>query len=210
MPDLSILIPHKHEPENDKALQIALACIVANTRCDFELLIDTTTPCDPYVALNAMARAARSPWLFFSNSDIFPAPSWDEHLLIKARRGALVTATLVEPGAIGVHEQNIHRKFGMTPDTFQRPAFEAFAESKPELPAGDGFYYYLMVHRSDFLDFGGFDTSLGPFPTPLDIFFWEKWLKAGKLIKRSAALVYHLQNYSNSEEQIKAVRHASE
>jgi hypothetical protein len=207
MPVLSIIIPHKHEPRNDKALQIALSCIVANTRNDYELILDTTTPGDPYVLFNDMAKRATGEWVLFGNSDLFLAPNWDVELLKQADRDTMVSVTLVEPGAIGVHIENIHRNFGMTPETFQREAFEAFATSDPELPAGDGFYFYALRHRQTFLDRGGFDTSLGKFPIPVDIAYHERWLKDGKRIVRGRGMAYHLQNYSNPVEQEKAVRH---
>lgn len=206
MPNLSILIPHKHDPVNDKALAIALSCIAANTRHDYELMIDTTTPGDPYVILNDMARRASSDWLFFGNSDLFPAPGWDVPLLAAAQRGTIVNATLVECGAIGVHNQNIHRNFGMTPDTFDRAGFEAWAATNPELPLGDGFVFYALLNRLDFLEEGGFDTANGAFPDPLDSMFWARWQASGKRIIRANALLYHLQNYSNPLEQEKAVR----
>lgn len=206
MPALSIIIPHKHQPANDKALSIALSCIVDNTRSDYELLIDTTTPGDPYVLMNDMAKRASGEWVVFGNSDLFVAPDWDTDLLQRADRDTMVSLTLVEPGAIGVHEENIHRDFGMTPQTFQREAFEAYAATSPELPAGNGFYFYALRHRLTFLERGGFDTSLGLFPTPVDIAYHEAWLRDGKQIVRGAGLAYHLQNYSNPVEQAKAVR----
>jgi hypothetical protein len=208
MPKLTVLIPHKHDPENDKALAIALACLATNTRADFELLVDTTTPADPYVVLNRMAAAAHGEYLFFSNSDIFVAPGWDIDLLAKAQQNTMVTATLVEPGAIGLFPGNMRRDFGMTPDTFRRADWEHWAAVPDgDLPDGEGFYYYALIHREMFLARGAFDTRLGTFPTPLDIHFWDAWKADGLPIVRSAALVYHLQNYSNPEEQSKAVRH---
>jgi hypothetical protein len=206
MTTISVLIPHKRDPENDKALDIALAMYAANTVGHIELMVDDTTPADPYVLLNDMARRTEGEYLFFGNSDLFPGPGWDTALLECAAPDTMTTATLVEPGAIGVHIMNIHRNFGMTPDQFDRAAFEGFAASTPELPAGDGFFYYLLMRRADFLDFGAFDLTRGLFPEPLDIYFWERWLTAGKRIVRSAALFYHLQNFSNPAEQQKAVR----
>lgn len=207
MPKLSIVIPHKHEPENDKALAQALVCIVQNTRSDYELLVDTTTPADPYVVLNSLVARASGEYIFFSNSDIFVAPGWDTPMLAAAAPDTIVNATLVEPGAIGVHQGNIHRDFGMTPETFKRREFEAFCATNPQPPNNAGFYYYAVIHRQAFLDFGSFDTTRGEFPTPLDIFFWTDWEKAGKKIIRGLGLIYHLQRYSLKEEQDKPVRY---
>jgi hypothetical protein len=207
MSQISILLPHKHDPENDKALMIAVASIIANTRCDYELLIDTTTPAEVYTVVNALARAARSEWLFFTNSDIFVAPNWDTVLLQYAQRGVMVKPTLVEPGAIGVHHENIWANFGMTPETFRQSSFEAFCATMPPVPGVEGFYYYALINREEFLARGLFDLTRGAFPTPLDIFFDDAWKKDGNSIIHVQSYMYHLQNYSNPAEQEKAVRH---
>lgn len=210
MTQISVLIPHKRDPENDKALAIAVSMYAANTTVDMELIVDDTTPADPYVLLNDMARRAKSEWLFFGNSDLFPATGWDTALLALAEPATIVNATLVECGAIGVHEGNIHRNFGMTPDKFDRAAFEAYAASNPEPPANDGFTFYALLHRQAFLDAGGFDLSRGSFPDqPLDLYFWAAWRSAGRPIVRARAYFAHLQNFSNPLEQQKPVRHAS-
>lgn len=205
---LSILIPHKHTPENDKALAIALSCLALNTRADFELLIDTQTPADPYRVINGLAAKARGEYIFLSNSDIFVSPGWDIDLLEHAATNVIVNATLVEPGAIGVFDGNMHHNFGMTPDTFRRAEFEAWATTPQQIPSSEGFVYYALLHRETFLSRGGFDTSRGVFPEPLDSYYWQSWKDDGLRIVRAYSLIYHLQNYSNEEEQIKAVRHA--
>lgn len=207
MPSFSILIPHKRDPENDKALRIALDCIAANTLNDYELMVDTTTPADPYVCINSMAERAASDYIFLSNSDIFVSPNWDVDLLAKANPTTIVNATLVEPGAIGVHEANIHRSFGMRPETFDRIAFEQYVASNPELPAGNGFVYYALIHREMFLGKGGFDLSRGHFPEPLDRYFFDQWESDGLDIVRARSYIFHLQNWSNPLEQQKSVRH---
>lgn len=208
MSQISILLPHKHDPENDKALMIAIASIIANTRCDYELLVDTTTPAEVYTVVNQLAQSANSEWLFFTNSDIFVAPHWDEVLLHYARPDLMVKPTLVEPGAIGVHHANIWANFGMTPETFRQSEFEAFCATNPPIPSLEGFYYYALINREEFLKRGAFDLTRGAFPTPLDIFFDDAWKKEGNSILQVPAYVYHLQNYSNPAEQVKAVRHA--
>lgn len=208
MSEISIIIPHKHTPLNDKALYIAVASIIANTKCDYELLIDTTTPDEVYKVVNRLAFTAHSEWIFCSNSDIFVAPHWDEVLLRHASRGVMVKPTVIEPGAIGVFEQNIQADFGMTPDTFRQHDFEAFCATNPSVPGADGFYYYGLINREEFIERGGFDTSRGGFPTPLDIFFDDAWKADGLEILHVPSYVYHLQNWSNPVEQEKAVRYA--
>ena len=208
MSEISIIIPHRHTPPNDKALYIAVASIIANTKCDYELLIDTTTPGDPYEVCNALATGARSEWLFFSNSDVFVAPHWDEVLLRHRSPDVMVKPTVIEPGAIGVHHENIHANFGMTPETFRQKDFEAFCATNPAVPGPDGFYFYGLLHRETFIRRGMFDTARGKFPTPLDIFFDDDWKASGRNILHVQSYVYHLQNWSNPVEQDKAVRYA--
>lgn len=208
MPSFSILIPHKRDPENDKALRVALDCIAANTINDYELIVDTTTPADPYVCINSMAERATSKYIVLLNSDTFPAPAWDRDLLDLARHDTIVNLTLVEPGAIGVFDGNFTRNYGMLPETFDRAAFETFAAAPDgSYPSGNGFVFYGLLPRERFLLRGGFDTSLGGFPLDLDRKFWDAWARDGLPIVRSQGLVYHLQAYSSKSEQDKAVRH---
>lgn len=211
MPSFSILIPHKRNPENDKALAIAMACIAENTRHDYQLIVDSTTPADPYVVLNDLALRASGEYLCFLNSDTFVAPAWDIDMLAQARGDTIVNLTLVEPGAIGVYEGNFTRDYGMTPETFDRAAFEAFAAAPDgAYPSGNGFVFYGLVPRRRFLMRGRFDTSLGRFPLDLDRKFWEAWERDGLPIVRSTGLIYHLQRYSDHDEQTKPVRHGGE
>lgn len=208
MAEISILIPHKHDRENDKALKIALECIIDNTDHDYEILIDATTPGEPYTLINRMAQQASAPWLVFSNSDVFFGPHWDTPMLQAADNDMIVTGILVEAGAIGVADQNIRANFGMTPDFFHRQAFEQFCAVANYPLIGDGWYFPCLINRARFLDMGGFDTTKGAFPfVPLDILFWEKWRAAGNRVRRVQSYAYHLQNYSNPAEQTKAVRH---
>lgn len=206
MSQISILLPHKHDPENDKALMIAIASIIANTRCDYELLVDTTTPADPYDVVNALAMSAQSEYLFFTNSDIFVAPNWDTVLLNHAAPDVMVKPCLIEPGAIGVHHANIMANFGMTPESFRQDEFEAFCATNPSVPDTEGFYYYALMHRETFLRRGQFDRTQGAFPTPLDIIFERDWRASGRQVLHVQSYMYHLQNYSNPAEQEKAVR----
>lgn len=204
---IAILIAHKHEPENDKALDIALACIVRNTRTDYQLLVDTKTPDCPYRVWNRLARSTDAEWLLFTNSDVFMAPGWDVPMLDIAQPDTIVTGVVVEPGAIGVNERNIDKSFGMTPESFDRKAFEEWITTEPGgVPGGIGWFMPSLHHRETFLRIGGFDTSLGVFPEPLDEEHWNRWKASGRRIERVMSYSYHLQNWSNPVEQSKEVR----
>lgn len=204
---LSILIPHKRNPVNDRALSIALSCIVDNTDVDYELIVDTETPADPYALLNSMATRARGEYLFFGNSDLFLAPNWAASMLEAAQPDWIITGILVECGAIGVHENNHPHNFGMLPESFDRTGFEKWCKQSPEYPQGEGWYFPSLHHRATFLEFGGFDTDLGQFPDPLDAIYWDRWRGSGRHVHRVSSFAYHLQNLSNETEQLKAVRH---
>lgn len=212
MAEIAILIPHKHSPENDKALAVALDCIVRNTGVDYELLIDATTPACPYAVINRLALCTTAEYIVPTNSDVFFAPGWVEPMLTAAAPDAIVTGILVEPGAIGVNVLNHQRDFGMTPERFDRDGFEQWVaeqleSEQPEVPSGEGWYFPSMLHRATFNARGGFDLARGTFPEPLDKHYWHGWRKSGGKVVRTVSYAYHLQNYSNEVEQVKAVRH---
>lgn len=205
MADLSICIAHKHTARNDAALKVALNCIVDNSLFAYELVVDATTPSDPYGIYNKLVKQATTPWCVLTNSDVFFAPKWDYAFLENAEERTILAGILVECGAVGVAYGNLKENFGMTPETFDRESFEAWAEDC-HFPDGTGWYMPCLMPREKFLDLGGFDTS-GVFEEdPVDKWFWEAWQTSGGLLKRVHSVAYHLQNWSNSEEQEKDVR----
>lgn len=207
MPDISILLAHKHEKANDAALKVAVETIIDNTVSDFELLIDTTTPANVYEVYNSLASRASASWLVFTNTDVFFAPSWDTVMLEAKDPNAIVTGVIVECGAIGVATANVHKDFGMRPETFRRGEFEEWVAREQPLPAGDGWYFPSLHNTLMFMNQGGFDLTKGAFPTePLDIFYWNHWRETGHYIRHVRSYCYHLQHYCAEEEQTKAVR----
>lgn len=208
-PAVSILIPHLRNPANDAALRVALECLLSNTGVPFELIINTVRG-DIYTICNAMAAQASAKWIVFSNSDVFFAPKWVEPMLEAAQPNRIVSSVVVECGAVGVHAANVCRNFGMLPQTFDRTAFEQWCAELHDVPSGDGWYFPSLHSRKAFLDFGGFDTSAGGFPThSLDSQYWDRWRASGREVHRVMSFSYHLQCFSNEVEQSKAVRHAS-
>jgi len=214
VPLVSLLLPHLREPENDKALRIALDCIVANTGLNYELMVEAVAERrDIYRVLNHMAQRANSPWIIPMNSDVFVAPGWLEPIYEERHLNVIVSPCMVEPGAIGVNERNIEKNFGMTPDSFRRAEFEAWVAAGGHwsinwLEGHWNWFFPSLIPRYTFLTkLYGFDVSKGAFPDPLDIEFWNRWEANGGTFKRVHSFVYHLQQWSFKEEQQKAVRY---
>lgn len=206
----TVLIPHLRNPGNDRALELAVSCLLANTEHDFHLLIDAVHGGNLFQTVNRMFRRAATDCVVFWNSDMFAAPGWDTPMLDlwrPDRYTTIVTNVVVEPRAIGVHPENYERDFGRRPETFQREAFEAWATSSAAVvPDGVGWKTPYMMSRSAFLSRGGFietpieDTDADGF-TGADVLFWNAWLADGNEIVRAKSFVYHLQRWSMVHEQ---------
>lgn len=214
-PVVSVLLAHKRERENDKAVQIALSTLVDNTDVDYEILMRSVAEYqDCYAVYNEMAEYAKGEWLVFHNSDTFVAPRWASEMLKAATPDAIVGCVLVECGAIGTARQNVNMDFGRTPDTFQREAFERWAAAQyPQTFQNPGYgdtaadragiwYWPCMQQRQAFLDSGKYGMAQG-WPYPNDIEYFNKWVAGGKRLVKAPGYIYHLQKYSDSDEQTK-------
>jgi len=200
MPDISILIPHMPRPSNDKALDLALASIRRYTSLEYELIIDTTVPGDPYAIWNKMSWQARGRTLVFTNSDVVFAPNWDD-LVINCPPNTIVTGYIVEPGNIGVAPVNIARDFGKHPDNFREADFQHFVEKHqaPEQKEEKGWYMPCAMDKLWFQSTDQFSTE-EPFPAPNDIKFWNYCEKdLGTKFLRVRSYSYHFQNQSGRE-----------
>jgi len=201
MPDLSILLPHKPGLSNDKALKLAIDSIIKYTPVySYELLIDNTTPGDPYQIWNEMAKMARGEILVFTNSDVIFAPGWDMMALYTVPN-VIVTGYIVEPGNIGVAPVNITRDFGKHPDNFRESEFHTFINKHGalEVKTERGWYMPCTMQREWFLTTGGFPTDK-PFPEPNDIRFWDYCRDTlGTEFKRVRSYSYHFQAQSTRE-----------
>jgi hypothetical protein len=216
-PVISVLLAHKRERENDKALKIALATLVDNTDVDYEILIRSVAEYqDCYAVYNEMAQYAKGGWLVFHNSDTFVAPRWASEMLKVAAPDAIVGCVLVECGAIGTGRQNVNVDFGRTPDTFNRAGFEQWAAIQyPRTYQNQGYgdtaadkagiwYWPCLQNRQAFLDSGMYGTAQG-WPYPNDIEYFNKWASEDKRLVKAPAYIYHLQAYSVKEEQEKRI-----
>lgn len=198
-PVLSIVIPHKPTPMNDKALMLNIGMLLANTLNPYELIIETTVPKCPYVIWNEISHIARADILVFTNSDVLMAKEWDK-VIPHIADNEIMTGYLAEAGNIGVASVNIPKSFGKTPDEFDKASFDSWASSYgPQVPESQeqrGWYMPCAMRREWFLSTGGFDTA-ETFPAPNDIKFWEMCIHTYKTkLTRIRSFAYHFQALS--------------
>jgi hypothetical protein len=206
-PDISIIIPHLRNAENDTALKIALSCILDNTDLDYELMVEAvSTRRDIYPVLNNMAHRARAEWIIFSNSDVFFAPGWASALYAGRDENAITTGIIAECGAISVAADNYELHYGVTPGGYDRAGFEAWVAENGARIYGDkahqarGWYFPCLLHKRTFNHFGGFHDGGGVFPTdPADLEYWNRWAAAGKGFRRVNSWCYHLQCFTSND-----------
>lgn len=203
-PRISIIIPHKRSSLNNYAMVMNHDILYRNTIHNFELIIDTECPKDPYKIWNEAAQIARGEILVFSNSDVLMARGWDVPFVENMENNAIFTGYLIEPGNIGVADVNINQDFGKTPREFDEQTFEAFVadhRSKHQKKKEErGWYLPCAFLKEWFLNTGGFDTTLG-FPNPNDILFWNRVVKEyNTKLYRVTSYAYHFQNLSGRSE----------
>lgn len=203
-PAFCVLLPHKRNPGNDSALAIALDCLMRNTRHDFILFMDSAFDSPLYPRMNALVENAPTDCCVMLSSDLFVAPSWDVPMLDLYNENTFVTNIVVEPGAIGVHPQNLQRDFGRKPDSFRRSEFEAWAQSEDApFMGGEGWVVPLMFSATRWLELGSVDTSDGcDFPEiPPDQALIDRHKAEGGFVERAKSYTYHLQRFSDESEQ---------
>jgi hypothetical protein len=207
-PAFTVILPHKRNPGNDAALRICLDMLMTNTVSDFALLMDAAEDAPLYPRINRMVQEARTQYCVITSSDIFMAPNWDVPMMAVINYERFVTNIVVEPGAIGVHPQNMHRDFGLTPSTFRRAEFEKWATGNTvPMIGGDGWVVPLMFPRDLWLSLGGLDLTMREFPySAPDQKLLDDWKAKGGSIIRARSCAYHLQRWSDEGEQTHAKR----
>jgi len=126
-PKISIIFPHLHTPINDKCLDLAIKAYKKNTHHTYEIII-LDEKGDPYALWNEHIDKCKSDITIFSNTDCIPAKNWDIPYVENYHPNKILTQVLVEPGAMGVAHENVHRNFGRCPLCFKSGQFEAFAD----------------------------------------------------------------------------------
>lgn len=205
-PQMTIILPHQRNAGNNAALKICIDTLTTNTRNAFHLLMDVAVDEHLYERINRMFRQAETDCCVFWNSDMFAAPDWDVPMLEIWNYATIVTPVLVEPAAIAIHPDNHEHDFGRKPWTFRREEFEEWA-AQPDapFPDGEGWYAPYMMSRQRFLDIGCIEILPADFhgfnARPLDIEMFERHKANGGMVRRARSYVYHLQRWSDLEEQ---------
>jgi len=199
----TIILPHKRNPGNNAALAICLDCLQTNTANNFILMMDAATNEPLYPRVNRMVEYAPTDCCVYWASDMFAAPNWDIPMLEAYDETTFVNNTVVEPGVIAMYGGNHKADFGRRPDTFDRPAFEAWA-AQGHTAGGDGWFAPYMFSRKAFLDTGGLDITVDPDREfgGADMTLFDNWKAAGNRVVRAPnSFVYHLQRWSDLDEQ---------
>ena len=209
MSAFTIILPHKRNPGNDAALRIALDCLMTNTRHDFHLLMDAAVNEPLFPRVNRLIRQAQTDCIVYWSSDMFPAPGWDVPMLAAWNPDTFVTLVLVEPGVIGLHGNNIKQDFGRKPETFRRAAFETWCETF-DPGSNEGWFAPYMVSRERVLALGGLQEHglEGDHQgfTGADELLFERHKAAGGKVIRARSFAYHLQRWSEVDEQAASKR----
>lgn len=199
----TVILPHRRNPGNDAALRIAVQTLAENTCSDFILSIDAATDAPLYGRINRLVEDAHTAYCVYWASDVFAAPRWDLPMLELADEHTFVNGVLVEPGAIGVYPENLHKDFGRRPETFDRKGFELYCQDA-ETPGGVGWYCPYLFPRQGWLAHGGLQPSQYPDMhgfTTADVELFDRWRAAGNRVVRARSFAYHLQRWSEPAEQ---------
>jgi hypothetical protein len=200
----SIILPHKRNPGNDRALSICLDMLMANTVNDFILLMDAADNQPLYPRVNALFEQATTDCCVYWASDMFASPGWDVPMLELWNDHTIVTNTVVEPGVISMHGGNHKMDFGRKPDTFNRAAFEAWCAGGGHVAGGEGWYAPYMISRTGFWAMGGLDLNVdaGLEFGGADMALFAQWKANGnRVVRAPGSWAYHLQRWSDVDEQ---------
>lgn len=200
----TLLLPHKRNPGNDAALRICLDMLMANTVNDFILIMDAAENAPLYPRVNAIVQQATTEYVCYWASDMFPSPGWDVTMLALADAHTFVNNTVVEPGVISMYGGNHQQDFGRKPETFNRTAFEAWCAQGGHVAGGEGWTAPMLFPRQGFIDMGMYDLRIdaGLEFGGADMALIAQWKASGhQVVRASGSWAYHLQRYSDVEEQ---------
>lgn len=190
MPDVSILIPHYHDANGDRAFMRTLPYLIQHTTLDYELMVIAHRDRE-FIAWNDMAYRARADWLVFMVTDVFVATGWDCALWDVRDRDVIATLTVIESGVHPLADFSLAKDFGRTPETFNAEGFEEYAAGRPTPPDHPSWAFPWLMHKDAFLRMGSF--RLDQLESQLtDMYFFADWQKINRRVIRVPGYCYHL------------------
>lgn len=198
---ISIVFPHANNEENNKVLELKLRLYKKYTTCEYEILYmsNDKRPDLVYPFWDWAIRNAKYDLILWDNTDLLPAPKWNENVLAHKDDADWIGIQLVECGQIGVHSNNIHKNFGITAKEVEDniDLWEKWVEDESKnkgTKLRDGFCWYSpsVWKKEWYIKMGGFDLSKS-FPYPNDSEFREKCEREVTKFIVVNSYFYHLQ-----------------
>ena len=112
--------------------------------------------------VSVMFNAAKNSIVCYLQSDMVVGKDFDKHLSANIEEGTVLSCARIEPPLHPGSPEKIVKDFGITPETFDYKAFNAFVDElqKENRPNMVGHFAPFAVHKSDWFDvLGGFDTQ---------------------------------------------------
>jgi glycosyltransferase involved in cell wall biosynthesis len=130
------------------------------------------------------------------HADMVCGPNYVENITKWLKPGGVVAATRIEPPLHPPGKEKIVKDFGTYPEDFKEADFYAFcAEEQMKVENKDiitrGIFAPWAMHRGDFLEIGGHDKLLAPFPYEDSDIFQRMILKHYEINQSRDAFVYH-------------------
>lgn len=147
------------------------------------------------ITYNIGGKLAKNEVFSILHADMFIGPNYVENAMKHMKRGAVVSATRIEPPLHPEGKEKLVRDFGMWPETFKEAEFLGFVKEEQERSSGQtttGIFAPWLIYKEDFLAIGGHDSLFAPFPyEDSDIF--QRFVLAGyEIVQSRDSLVYHL------------------
>lgn len=164
-----------------------------------------------YESWNKSVEYAKGDIICFVNSDMWFSKDWLKNLVKNLDKNKIITSRLIESGKIWsatyitdptnlnkyFQAYTITKDFGRTPETFDRDGFEKFAESiKEDKLMPKGTFMPLVIHKSNFIRSGGYDTQIQERTGRSGDFHFFYWILEDMGIKHFTAcdsICYHVQ-----------------
>jgi glycosyltransferase involved in cell wall biosynthesis len=174
-----------------------------------------------YRAYNYGAAAAKGEYVLLTNSDMAYFPGFLSQLLKHKSESTYLVGKLIESGRLTPASAAVKRNFGKKLRSFKRRGFYLLAEKlSSETKTSGGLYMPLLIHRDQFLKFGGYPegnilqeslthflatgkyriAAIGDDLIPGDSAFVQRLIHLGWTFETlNSAIAYHFQEGEKSE-----------